>query len=94
MKKINLISLISIMLLATLTLTTGCQTAQMADSEYGQWHFIVVGDSRGNDTGINAEILSEVAAEIAGNNPDFVLFPGDLVNGSNDSETLKDQLMY
>ena len=81
MKKINLRSLISIVLLATLTFTTGCQICGTGDAENQQWHFIVVGDSRGNDTGVNTEILSEVAAEIVGNNPAFVLFPGDLVTG-------------
>lgn len=92
MKKTNLISLISIMLLATLTLTTGCQTDKTVAIEDEVWHFIVVGDSRGKDTGVNTEILSEVVAEIVSNNPDFVLFPGDLVTGSKDHEIHRAQL--
>ena len=92
MKKTNLISLISIMLLATLTLTTGCQTDKTVVTEHEGWHFIVVGDSRGKDTGVNTEILSEVVAEIVSNNPDFVLFPGDLITGSKDNEKHRAQL--
>ncbi len=92
MKKTNLRLLIGIMLPAMLILTTGCQTSEMADAERGEWHFIVVGDSRGNDVGVNTKILSEVVAEIVLNNPDFVLFPGDLINGNRDNVIHRAQL--
>ncbi|MCF7954493.1 MAG: metallophosphoesterase [Phycisphaerae bacterium] len=92
MKKMKIRSLICIVLLASIALITGCQTEKTADAGYGKWHFVVVGDSRGSDTGVNTEILSEVAAELVGNDPDFVLFPGDLVNGSGDSEKHRAQL--
>lgn len=100
MNKTDLRLLISILLLITLTLATGCQTAKTTDSQAAQrvapvpeeWHFIVAGDSRGKDTGVNAEILSEVAAEIVRSNPDFVLFPGDLVTGSKDNDKHRAQL--
>ncbi len=88
MKKINLRSLICIVLLATLTLTTGCQIAEMAGAGGGKWHFIVVGDSRGKDGGINAEILPEVVAEIVNNDPEFVMFPGDLVTGDRKNDDI------
>ena len=89
MKQINLRSLSSIMLMAIIALTTGCHI----DAGPKEWHFIVVGDSRGNDAGVNTEILSEIAAEIVRSKPDFVLFPGDLVTGDrNNDETHRAQL--
>ena len=92
MKKTKMRSLVCIVLLATVALITGCQTGQTAGAEHEKWHFVVVGDSRGNDVGVNTKILSEVAAEIVGNNPEFVLFPGDLVNGSGNNEKHRAQL--
>lgn len=80
------------MLLGTLTITTGCQSAKVAAVDSEKWHFIVVGDSRGSDNGVNTKILSEVSAQIVSVDPDFVLFPGDLVNGNKDSEKLHSQL--
>ena len=88
MKKTNLKSPIVIMLLAMLILTTGCQTVEMADAEIGKWHFIVVGDSRGKDIGVNTKILSEVVAEIVNNDPEFVMFPGDLVTGDRNNDEI------
>jgi len=94
MRKINLRSLISVMLLCMLVLATGCQPTAMTDgnsgnrvvAEHGEWHFIVVGDSRGTDIGINNEILTEVVAQIVSNDPEFVMFPGDLVTGNRNKD--------
>ena len=44
------------------------------------WGFIVTGDSRGSDNGVNATILNEIADEIIAQDAAFVLFTGDLVN--------------
>jgi len=57
------------------------------------WKFIVSGDSRGGDNGINAPILAEIASQIVGHNPDFVLFPGDLVSGYTTPAILESQLL-
>ncbi len=57
------------------------------------WTFIAVGDSRGSDDGVNAAILSDLAAEIVIQNPVLVVFPGDLVNGYVDQATLEAQLL-
>jgi len=46
------------------------------------WKFIVCGDSRGKDNGVNAEVLGPLAEQIAKTGADFVLFPGDLMTGS------------
>ena len=58
------------------------------------WTFIVAGDSRGNDNGVNTTILAEIAAEIVSQGPEFIIFPGDLVNGYTGSEVaLESQLL-
>ncbi|UCE60083.1 MAG: metallophosphoesterase [Phycisphaerales bacterium] len=55
--------------------------------------FVVTGDSRGADNGVNTTILSEIVhAVLAENDVDFLLFSGDLVNGSSDPDVLKSQL--
>jgi hypothetical protein len=45
------------------------------------WKFLVYGDSRSNNTSnpINVPILTELVNQTLAENPDFVLFPGDLV---------------
>lgn len=55
--------------------------------------FVVTGDSRGNDNGVNTAILGEIAQEIISKRAEFVLVLGDLVNGGNcDQATLQSQL--
>jgi len=49
------------------------------------WSFIVTGDSRGSDDGVNTVILSELVDEIITAGVDFVLFSGDLISGSGDN---------
>lgn len=56
------------------------------------WRFIVSGDSRGNDNGVNRVILGELAAEVVKRKVDFVLLAGDLVNGYVDQAALESQL--
>jgi len=56
------------------------------------WRFIAVGDSRGPDNGINAPFLTEIAGRIVAEQPELVLFPGDLVEGSEDTGELIGQL--
>lgn len=44
------------------------------------WKFLVYGDSRAaSGSGVNTNILAEIAAQTLVENPEFVLFPGDLV---------------
>jgi len=60
------------------------------------WQFIIVGDSRSSShsdgNGVNISILTEIANEIVRHDVDFVLFPGDLVNGGVNQATLEIQL--
>jgi hypothetical protein len=49
----------------------------------GSWRFAVMGDSRsGSVAGVNEKVLSELVNECLQRDIDFVLFPGDLVNGA------------
>ncbi len=57
------------------------------------WKFIAVGDSRGSNNGVNTTILAEIAAEIVNQDAEFVVFPGDLVNGYVNQATLESQLI-
>jgi hypothetical protein len=56
------------------------------------WRFLMLGDSRGDDNGVNAAILSELAAQIVVEQPALVLFAGDLVEGSEETDVLIAQL--
>ena len=58
------------------------------------WKFIVTGDSRGSDNGVNTPILTEIAAEIVNQGAEFVVFPGDLVNGYTTPAILESQLTH
>ncbi len=56
------------------------------------WRIVVTGDSRGTNNGVNTAILTEIAARIIAEQPDLVLFTGDLVMGSSDTDVLISQL--
>ncbi|MBU1077393.1 MAG: metallophosphoesterase [Spirochaetes bacterium] len=58
-----------------------------------RWSFIVTGDSRGYQNGINEEVVRTLARQIIKENPTLVLFPGDLVNGYVDYEETVQQLL-
>lgn len=59
--------------------------------------FAALSDSRGTDNGVNSVMLSKLVNHLVANHPDvqFVLFPGDLVDGSktDPNKTLR-QLEY
>ncbi len=77
--------------IAFLLLSIAISPSQLiADSA---WKFVVVGDSRGSDNGVNTTILSEIATEIMNQGAEFVLFPGDLVYGYNSQTALQSQLL-
>jgi hypothetical protein len=65
-----------------------------ATASADSWTFIVAGDSRGGDNGVNTTILAEIAAEVVSQDPEFVIFPGDLVAGYTfDEDLLESQLL-
>ncbi len=54
--------------------------------------FVVTGDTRGSDNGVNTTILGEIAQAALDENVDFIVVAGDLVNGYTDPVTLESQL--
>ncbi len=55
-----------------------------SDSADHCWSFIITGDSRGADNGVNSVILAELADEIVNSGVDIFLFSGDLITGAVD----------
>ncbi len=54
-----------------------------APSAFGaRFSFVVMADSRGETNGVNDDVLSRIADLVVTENAAFVLFPGDLVDGS------------
>jgi len=92
MKKNIFSRTVVISFLCFVLLGSGCQFQKASCTVQEPWKFVVTGDSRGGDNGVNTAVLKELAAEIANINPEFVLFPGDLVNGYNSQEELESQL--
>lgn len=59
------------------------------------WKFVATGDSRGDDHGVNTEILGEIANEIvAAGGVELVVVPGDLITsgGTNQFQTWRDTM--
>jgi predicted phosphodiesterase len=56
------------------------------------FRFVVTGDTRGSDNGVNALILAEMAQAAIDDAADFIVVTGDLVNGSTDPAILQSQL--
>ncbi|MBI4976820.1 MAG: metallophosphatase family protein [Spirochaetes bacterium] len=50
--------------------------------------FVVAGDSRGSDNGINRMVLSELRDAVLKEKAELVIFPGDLVTGPKDYATM------
>jgi len=84
MRQKNVLKLIFMILFLAAVSLAGCAEPR--------WKFIVTGDSRGGDNGVNTTILGELATEIIKSQVDFVLISGDLVTGYVDQEVLESQL--
>ena len=54
--------------------------------------FVVAGDSRGSDNGVNATTLSEIVQATIKEGAKFILMPGDQVTGSSTASTFQSQL--
>jgi len=54
--------------------------------------FIVTGDTRGSDNGVNTAMLREIVQAVISEKADFALITGDLVNGSDNPAVLESQL--
>ncbi len=60
---------------------------------FADFSFIVMGDSRGNDRGINEEIFRRILERITSDEPDFIVFVGDLITGSKHKDEHKKRLL-
>lgn len=56
------------------------------------WRFIAASDSSGSNNGVNSQILTELAARFVAEQPDLVVFSGDLIYGTSDTATLTSRL--
>ena len=74
-------------------LVLGVGLSQAGSSRAEAWKFIVSGDSRGSDNGVNTTILAEIAQQTIAQNAEFILMPGDLVNGYTTETNLQSQLL-
>ena len=82
-----------ILLLHITTLLVSCLVA--ISSGYAEpFSFISMADSRGVNNGVNDAVLSGIVDLVVQEDAQFVLFPGDLVNGSSDASTLASQLSH
>jgi len=84
MRQRNALRLVFISFLFAVVSLAGCAEPR--------WRFIVTGDSRGGDNGVNTAILSELADEVVKRQVDFAIFSGDLVKGYVDQAALESQL--
>jgi len=66
----------------TPTETKKDQSNTKATTKSGVWRFIVTGDSRGGDNGVNSRVLKRIRDDLINMKPKpaFVIFTGDLVN--------------
>ena len=66
-KSVRFLVLVSVVLLSCLPLSA-------------EVRFVVTGDTRGDDDGVNTTILGEIADAVIDEEADLILFTGDLTN--------------
>ncbi|MCU0662550.1 MAG: metallophosphoesterase [Myxococcota bacterium] len=67
---------------------TGTEDEEGTDTNGGilPWKFIVIGDSRGSDNGVNTAAWGHLVTAIVSEEADFILFSGDLTTAGQASE--------
>jgi hypothetical protein len=95
MKHMVLISRITTVVLMIWACSIPARSSSM-DSTKKSFRFVVLADSRGDDHGINSVIVRKTLEQVKGLNPQplFAFVPGDLVNGSKDTDNLRGQFQY
>jgi len=63
-------------------------------AEATPFSFVSMADSRGADNGVNSAVLGTLADLVAAENAEFVVFQGDLINGSSDTTVMTSQLNH
>ncbi|MBU4312971.1 MAG: metallophosphoesterase [Candidatus Omnitrophica bacterium] len=65
----------------------------MAAPCLADFRFVVMGDSRGRDDGINTEVLEPLLEQVKSEEPEFIVFVGDLITGTKHSDEHRDRLV-
>jgi len=60
---------------------------------FADFRFAVMGDSRGKDDGINTEVLDTLLEQVESDQPEFIIFVGDLITGSKHNDVHRDRLI-
>jgi predicted phosphodiesterase len=81
-------------LLARIVILAASALAVVSSGYAQTFSFVSMADSRGSDEGVNDAVLSGIVDLVLQEDVDFVLFPGDLVNGSSNTATLTSQLNH
>ena len=83
-------ALLPLILAAVSALVFSPDGAAAAD---GPWRFVAFGDCRGGSegSGVNTEILSKLVTAVLAEEPELVIFPGDLIFGHADRKNLGDE---
>ncbi len=65
----------------------GCATAIWSPAVAAPWKFVMTGDGRGSSPldPVNTNIMSEIVTAIVAEDPDLLVFPGDLVYSGSES---------
>jgi hypothetical protein len=90
MKKRHIVNIVSVLAVVVAAFFV----APMVQERVVPWKFVVCGDSRGTDNGINSPIVQEMADALIKENPRFVVFTGDLIDGSTNYEQRLGQLAH
>jgi len=57
------------------------------------FRFVVMGDSRGNDDGINTEVLEQIMDRVVSEGAEFIVFVGELITGSKSGHIHRERLL-
>ena len=94
--KLRILSLSGLILIAFILSTVVLPSLQAQGAPPPQQsstvRFVVTGDTRGSDNGVNTQVLGEIVQATVDEAADFILISGDLVNGYTGPATLESQL--
>ncbi len=60
---------------------------------FADFRFVVMGDSRGSDDGIDTKVFRELLKQAGSESPEFILFAGDMTTGSKHRDIYRRRLL-
>jgi hypothetical protein len=87
-------SLFKCLMFGVMTFLTILSTIGICEEKFPPWKFAVMCDTRGDDLGINKYIVEKIAEDIVREKCEFVLYPGDLINGCAAPATLPYKVQF